>query len=89
VEQILSQALMVLFYATPILFPMSLVPDWLAQVMQLNPLGHVTEPLRNNWLGLTPFAWGDVGQAWLLALICLAAGRWVFLRLSPYFEDMV
>jgi lipopolysaccharide transport system permease protein len=89
VEQILSQALMVLFYATPILFPMSLVPDWLAQVMQLNPLGHVTEPLRNNWLGLTPFAWGDVGLAWLLALICLAAGRWVFLRLSPYFEDMV
>jgi hypothetical protein len=25
----------------------------------------------------------------MLALICLAAGRWVFLRLSPYFEDMV
>jgi hypothetical protein len=24
-----------------------------------------------------------------LALICLVAGRWVFLRLSPYFEDMV
>jgi lipopolysaccharide transport system permease protein len=89
VEQILSQALMVLFYATPILFPMSMVPDWLAQVMQLNPLGHVTEPLRNNWLGPTPFAWGDGGLAWLLALICLAAGRWIFLRLSPYFEDMV
>jgi ABC-type polysaccharide/polyol phosphate export permease len=89
VEQILSQALMVLFYATPILFPMSLVPDWLARVMQFNPLVHVTEPLRNNWLGLTPFAWLDVGLAWLLALVCLAVGRWVFLRLSPYFEDMV
>lgn len=89
VEQILSQALMVLFYATPILFPMTLVPDWLARVMQFNPLGHVTEPLRNNWLGLAPFAWADVALAWLLASVCLAAGRWVFLRLSPYFEDMV
>jgi ABC-type polysaccharide/polyol phosphate export permease len=89
VEQILSQALSVLFYATPILFPMSIVPDWLAQVMQLNPLGHVTEPLRNNWLGQTPFVWLDAGLAWLLAMICLVAGRWIFLRLSPYFEDMV
>jgi lipopolysaccharide transport system permease protein len=89
VEQILAQALMVLFYATPILFPMSLVPEWLARVMQLNPLGHVTEPLRNNWLGLVPFAWMDVALAWWLAGLCLVSGRWVFLRLSPFFEDMV
>lgn len=89
VEQVLSQALMVIFYATPILFPMSLVPDTLARIMGMNPLAQVTEPLRNNWLGLAPFAWLDVAMAWTLALLCLAFGRWVFLRLSPYFEDIL
>ena len=89
VEQILSQALMVLFYATPILFPMSLVPDWLASIMKANPLGHITEPLRNTWLGLQGFEGLEIGMIWLMSGVTLAAGRWVFLRLSPYFEDMV
>lgn len=89
VEQVLSQALMVIFYTTPILYPMSLVPDTLATIMGLNPLAHLTEPIRNNWLGLAPFAWLDVAMAWVLALLCLAVGRWVFLRLSPYFEDIL
>jgi lipopolysaccharide transport system permease protein len=89
VEQALQQVLAVLFYATPILYPLSLVPQWLRGVMAMNPVAAVTEPLRAAWLqGQAPDgAWWAVALAVCLALVW--AGRWLFLRLSPYFEDAV
>ena len=89
VEQVLSQATSVLFYATPILFPMSMVPDWLVKTMQFNPLTHITEPLRNAWLGLAPYHWEALVLLWLGCLLAFTLARKFFLRLSPYFEDMV
>jgi ABC-type polysaccharide/polyol phosphate export permease len=89
VEQLLSQAMSVLFYATPILFPMTMVPDWLSNIMKINPLMHITEPMRNAMLGQGATDWQGVVWVWLGALLALGLGRIFFLRLSPYFEDMV
>lgn len=89
VEQILAQFMSVLFYTTPILFPMNLVPAWLASAMQINPLVHVIEPVRAALLGTS--AWDGTGLlwGWALALLGFALARRFFLRLSPYFEDML
>jgi ABC-type polysaccharide/polyol phosphate export permease len=89
VEQMLAQFTSVLFYTTPILFPMSIVPPWLATVMQFNPLVHVLDPVRAHLLA--PLAFDAGAWAWglVLALLGLAGARWFFLRLSPYFEDML
>lgn len=89
VEQVLAQALSVLFYATPILYAMSAVPSWLGQVMLFNPLVHLMAPIRvgllhsaaTDWLGL-----GLMGGA--VCLVFYLARRF-FLKLSPHFEDMV
>jgi lipopolysaccharide transport system permease protein len=89
VEQVLSQATSVLFYATPILFTMTMVPDWLAVIMQFNPLTHITEPLRNAWLGLAENNWQELGILLLGCVLAFTLARKFFLRLSPYFEDMV
>lgn len=89
VEQALQQVMSILFYATPILYPMSLVPDWLHTLMAGNPVSAMTEPIRAAWL---QGAWPSLLPWGLLSLICLALvwiGRKVFLRLSPYFEDAV
>lgn len=89
VEQVLSQVLMVLFYATPILYPLSLVPPWLQDVMRWNPLMQVLDSLRQAWLfGLG----GSVLKIGFMALAvaCLFwLARKLFRRMSPYFEDMV
>ncbi len=89
VEQVLSQVLMVLFYATPILYPLSLVPPWLQDVMRWNPLMQVLDSVRQAWLfGLG----GGVLKIGLMALAvaCLFwLARKLFRRMSPYFEDMV
>lgn len=89
VEQVLSQIMSVLFYATPILYPMSLVPNWLADVMQWNPLVHMLEGIRNALLHTAVTPWGQLGLMVAAAVAVFYLARRFFLTLSPHFEDMV
>lgn len=89
VEQVLSQLLMVLFYATPILYPLSLVPGWLQDLMRWNPLMQLLDTMRQGLLfGQAP----SMGKMVLMGVAvcgCFWLARKLFLRMSPYFEDMV
>lgn len=87
-EQFLTQGLAVWFYLTPILYPMSIVPDGMSAWMAANPLMHIVEPLRQALLtGTAPPWWSLLGMG--MATIALLGGaRWMFLRLSPHFEDV-
>lgn len=89
VEQVLSQVLMVLFYATPILYPLSLVPAWLQDIMRWNPLMQVLDSVRQALL----FGLGSSGLKMATMAVAVALVFWLarklFRRMSPYFEDMV
>ncbi len=89
VEHILMPVLMILMYLTPILYPLELVPDSVKPWVAANPFGYLVDRLRDALLeGRLALHWGD-GVALLVALALFAGGRWLFLRLSPYFEDFV
>jgi len=88
VEQGVPVALTMLFYATPILYPASLVPASLREGLSLNPLAWFSERLRAVLLqGAGPEA-GDLGMALACAAVA-AAGLWIFERLSPHFEELL
>jgi ABC-type polysaccharide/polyol phosphate export permease len=88
VEHVVGVLLTMLFYASPILYPASLVPASLRVWVEANPLGWFSERLREVLLlgsGLVP---GDA----VAAVACVAvfvAGLWFFQRLSPHFEDFL
>ena len=89
IEHILLPVLMILMYLTPILYPLSLVPEGMRPWVAANPFGYLVDRLRDALLdGRLALAWGDA-IAVLVAVALFAAGRWVFLRLSPHFEDFV
>ena len=89
VEHVLSPLLMILMYLTPILYPLSAVPETLRGYVAANPFGWVVMRLRDGLLdGDLALHWGDA-LALVAAVATFAAGRWMFLRLSPYFEDFV
>jgi lipopolysaccharide transport system permease protein len=89
VEQLLTQVMSVLFYATPILYPMASVPAWMANVMQWNPLVHVLEPIRTALLVPGEPRYGLITLSVALVLLAFYMARRFFLKLSPHFEDMV
>ena len=88
VEHVVQVVLQVLFYASPILYSASLVPEPLRDWMRWNPLGWFSERLREVLLGGSGLVAGDLVAA-LGCLAAFAAGLWFFERLSPHFEDFL
>ncbi len=88
VEHGLAVILTMVFYATPILYPSTLVPQSLQPWLAANPLAHFSERLRETLLQGGGLVAGDAVMA-LGCLAVFAAGLWFFNRLSPYFEDFL
>jgi len=89
VEHVLMPVLMMLMYLTPILYPLALVPETLRGWVAANPFTWLVGRLRDALLeGRLGFQWSDL-VALAVALALFAAGRWMFRRLSPHFEDFV
>ncbi|MDQ2962826.1 MAG: ABC transporter permease [Pseudomonadota bacterium] len=89
VEHILLPVLMILMYLTPILYPLSLVPEGVRPWVAANPFGYLVDRLRDALLeGRLAIHWGDA-VALVVAVALFVGGRWIFLRLSPHFEDFV
>jgi len=89
VEHILMPTLMILMYLTPILYPLALVPAGMRPWVAANPFGWVVERMREALIeGRLGLQWSDAAAV-LVAVAVFAAGRAVFLRLSPHFEDFV
>ena len=89
VEQVLGPVLDLLFFLTPILYPLAAVPKSLQPVVSANPLTFLLERLHEALLfSPTLPDFGDV-----IALLCgalvLLLGYAIFKRLSPHFEDFV
>lgn len=87
--QVLSPALMVLFYLTPIVYPESLVPPIYARWLVANPVRDLVALFRTGLFGVGgPPAWRVA--AWTVASIVLAfAGSRFFRRCDRSFADLL
>jgi lipopolysaccharide transport system permease protein len=80
---------MILMYLTPILYPLALVPESLRPWVAANPFGWLVGRLRDALLdGRLALEPADA-IAVAVAIAGFLGGRWMFRRLSPYFEDFL
>lgn len=89
VEQALGPIFMVWFYASPILYPLSLVPEHLRWLFHANPLTYVAERARAL---LIDGRWQpDLADGLALAgsIVFFLAGLWFFRRVAPHLEDFL
>ena len=88
VEHALAIALSILFYATPIVYPLAMIPqpwrDWIA----LNPLAYMVGRYRDLLMGTAGLQWQDFAVL-AFSMAVLVAGLAAFRRISPYFEDLL
>lgn len=87
VEQGLAPVLGIVFYLCPIVYTMTMVPEWLRPWVWLNPVAVLIEGVRSALLQGRAMPGQMEGLAGLACVGVLALGWVVFRRLSPHFEE--
>lgn len=80
--------LQVWMFASPIVYPRSLVPARWEWAYQVNPLTGIIEGFRSAFLGL-PINRQAMAISWLITIVLLVISLFVFRRLEDDFADIV
>lgn len=89
VAQVLGMVLNAWFYLTPIVYPLTLVPERLQPLILFNPLTALVELYRQALLGGTLELPPGTGTLAVFAVVVLGSGAWLFRRLAPSFVDEI
>ena len=85
----ISIALTVVFYATPVVYPAEMVPPRLRFLVEANPFAHLTSWYRDAFtLHRFPEA-GSVLYTAIFAAGAMLAGWTLFARARPHFADLI
>lgn len=76
-------------YATPVVYPLSQVPEWLLPYYILNPMVALVESFRYMFFGTSAVQWSQIGISWLVTLLVVFAGVVLFSRIEKTFMDTV
>jgi lipopolysaccharide transport system permease protein len=85
---LLGVIMMVWFFATPIIYPTSMIPGPLKFFLALNPMAVFTDLYRELMLR-HQVVWSDFSQAAVLAVCTAVFGMWFFMRARPAFGDVL
>ena len=77
------------FYATPIVYPASLVPERLRPLIQANPVTHLVDLYRRAFTLHSPPDPASIAYLTVFSLLAAAAGAAVFARARPHFADLI
>lgn len=87
--QAVSYLSMIWFYGSPIVYPLSLVPERLKNILLLNPLSYLTEAYRDVLLrGVFPCVKIYL-FLFLFGIVILIPGYLIFQKLKKSFSDLV
>jgi lipopolysaccharide transport system permease protein len=81
-----------LMYITPIIYPLSAIPDryksytW---IIQLNPLSSIVETFRYGFLGEGSFSWWGLAYSFVFTIIITIIGILIFNKVERRFVDII
>ena len=86
---LLTFAVQLLMYATPVIYPSSALPQKYAWLINANPMTPVIEAFRYAFLGTGQFSIPHLGYSAAFALIVLGIGTVIFNQVEKTFMDTV
>ncbi len=92
VRYVVPLAIQLWFYATPIIYPISLVEENLPQLRTfyaLNPMVGIVESYRDVILEGVPPNFTDLGLAAAMSIVLFVVAYYVFKRLEVLFNDLI
>lgn len=88
VQHALPFLMQIWLYASPVVYPMSIVPERWRLWMGLNPVAGAIEAYRAAMLG-RPLDWQLLGVSCAATVVLLVLGAWQFQRMERVFADVV
>ncbi|MFN9799967.1 MAG: ABC transporter permease, partial [Bacteroidota bacterium] len=76
-------------YATPVIYPLSTLPEAARGIMQWNPMAPVIEGIRYGFFGEGLFSWSYLTYSMGITTIILLFGMVIFNRVEKKFVDTV
>ncbi|MBD2613735.1 MAG: ABC transporter permease [Nostoc sp. ZfuVER08] len=90
IPQTLGMILNIWFYATPLVYPASAIPEqWRSLVFWLNPMAAIAEVYRDIVLVGEVKHWGEWGVSSLIAVLVFFGGLSCYRHLRPAFADVL
>lgn len=82
-------AVQLMMYASPIIYPVSAIPEKYKIFILLNPVTSVIEAFKNIFLGIGFFSWSSLAYSLGVMLVIFMSGLLVFTRVEKNFVDTV
>lgn len=76
-------------FATPVIYPTSIIPDRYRPILALNPLTGIIDAFRASLVPVRPIDWQLLWISFLITLAVLTAGIVYFKRTERAFADIV
>lgn len=76
-------------YATPVVYPVSQIPDNMYNIFMLNPMAPIVNNFRYAFLGCGSFDWQYWGISWAVTVVVLLVGIVIFNKVEKTFMDTV
>jgi len=93
IKDILANLLTFWFFASPIIYPMTFEAiekhSWLRTMLNLNPMTHIMQGYQNCVFFGEMIRWKRLGVTFLLSLVLLYVGYYIFDRLRDSFPEEV
>ena len=87
VAHFVSIVLMLMFYATPIVYSTDMLPAKFQIIMKLNPMAQVIDAYRDTLFYHRSPDYKDLGILFLASFICLVLGYFIFKKLKRNFVE--
>lgn len=88
IQYLTNHLLMLWMYMTPIVYPLSMVPEKYVWLYKLNPMVGIVEAYRSALFGY-PIEWTILGWATAVSVILFTVSFTVFKMSEKYFADIV
>jgi len=86
---LLQFGVQLLMYATPVIYPVSEMPEQIASFLKWNPLAPIFETVRYGFLGAGQFSWLALAYSLLAGFLALLFATSVFNRVERTFMDTI
>jgi lipopolysaccharide transport system permease protein len=86
---LLQFGVQLLMYATPVIYPLSSIPEKYKWFIMANPVTSIVETFRYAFLGSGYFSWGLLGYSVAFTAVILFIGIIIFNRVEKSFMDTV